>query len=89
MSCIYNVLNQCNRIFGSSQCSLEVTFVVNYKLCLFCLENTEALLVAIKETLISVNADKTEYVFVSLEENAGRNYNTKMGNKFFKIMAEF
>ena len=83
------MLNQCNRIFGSSQCSLEVPFVVNYKLCLFCLENTEALLVAIKETLISVNADKTEYVFVSLEENAGRNYNTKMGNKFFKIMAEF
>jgi hypothetical protein len=54
------VLNHCNGISGSSQYSLKVTYFVIYKMCLFCLEYTEALSVAIKETGLNVNADKTE-----------------------------
>ena len=78
-------LNQCIRIFGSGQLCLEVTFVVNYKLCLFCLENTEALLIAVNETGLNVNADKIEYLFVSLEENAGQKYKKKTGKNYFKL----
>ena len=85
MSYISLVLNQCIRILGSSQRCLEVTFVVNYKLCFFCLENTEALLVAINETGLNINADKTEYLFVSLEENAGQNYKKKTGKNHLKF----
>jgi hypothetical protein len=78
MSYISIVLNQCIRILGSSQRCLEVTFVVNYKLCFFCLENTEVLLVAITETGLNVNADKIECLFVSLEGNAGQSYKKRV-----------
>ena len=64
---------------------MEVTCVVNYRLCFFCLENTEALLVAINETGLNVNADKIEYLFVSLEENAGQNYKKKTGKNYLKF----
>ena len=41
-------------------------------------KNTEALLVASKETGLKVNAHKTKYMFVSRDKNAGRNQNIKM-----------
>jgi hypothetical protein len=79
------VLNQYIRIFGSSQRCLEVTFIVNYKLCFFCLENTEALLVAINETGLNVNAEEIEYLFAPLEENAGQNYKKKISKNYLKF----
>jgi hypothetical protein len=39
-------------------------------------KNTEALVVASKETGLEVNADKTKYMVKSLDLNAGRSHNT-------------
>ena len=35
-------------------------------------KNTEALVVASKETVLEVNTDKTKYIFMSRDQNAGR-----------------
>jgi len=35
-------------------------------------ENTETLLVASKEIVLEVNADKTKYTVMSLDQNAGQ-----------------
>ena len=43
-------------------------------------ENTEALLVATKETGLEVNADKTKYMVMSRERNAGRGHSAKIDN---------
>jgi hypothetical protein len=40
-------------------------------------KNTEALVVFSKETGLEVNADKTKYVAVSREQNAGKCHNIK------------
>jgi hypothetical protein len=37
----------------------------------------EALVVLSKETVLEVNADKTKYMVMSREQNAGRSYNIK------------
>jgi hypothetical protein len=37
-------------------------------------ENTEALLMASKEIGLEVNADKTKYLVMSQDQNAGRSY---------------
>jgi hypothetical protein len=44
-------------------------------------ENTEALVVASKETGPEVNADKTKYMVMSRDQNAGHNHNIKTDNK--------
>ena len=43
-------------------------------------ENAEALLVATKEIGLEVNADKTKYMVISLDRNAGRGYSVKIDN---------
>jgi hypothetical protein len=43
--------------------------------------NTEALVVASKETGLEVNAEKTKYMIMSRNQNAGQNYNIKIDNK--------
>ena len=40
-------------------------------------KNTEALVVASKETGLEVNADKTKYMVKSQDQNAGRSHNLK------------
>jgi len=40
-------------------------------------ENAEALVVASKETVLEVNADKTEYMVMSWDQNAGQRHNIK------------
>jgi hypothetical protein len=52
-------------------------------------ENTEALIVANKEMGLEVNADKTKYRVMSCDRNAGRSYNTKIGNRSFEMVEEF
>ena len=44
-------------------------------------KNTEALIGASKEIGLEVNADKTKYVVMSREQNAGRSHSTKIGLK--------
>jgi hypothetical protein len=40
-------------------------------------KNTEALVVASKEIGLEVNAEKTKYMVMSLDQNAGQNYNIR------------
>ena len=43
-------------------------------------ENAEALLVGSKETGLEVNADKTKYMVIYRDQNAGRSHNMKIYN---------
>ena len=43
-------------------------------------ENAETLVGATKEIGLEVNADKTKYMIMSREQNAGRSYNMKIYN---------
>jgi hypothetical protein len=43
-------------------------------------ENAEALVVATKEIGLEVNEDKTKYMVVARDQNAGRNHNMKIDN---------
>jgi hypothetical protein len=44
-------------------------------------ENTEALVVASSEIGLEVNAEKTKYMVMSWDENAGQNHKIEIGNK--------
>ena len=52
-------------------------------------KNTDALLVAVKETGLEVNVDKTQYMVRSQDQNAGRIPNIKTDNSSFVRMEEF
>ena len=52
-------------------------------------ENAEALLVATKEIGIEVNADKTKYMVMSRDRNAGRGFSVKIDNSSFERVEEF
>jgi len=43
-------------------------------------ENAEALVVASKEIGLEVNADKTKYLIMSRDQNAGRSHSIKIDN---------
>ena len=44
-------------------------------------ENAEALVVAIKEIDLEVNADKTKYMIMSRDQKAGGSYSMKIDNR--------
>ena len=46
--------------------------------------NAETLVVAIKETGLEVNAERTKYMVMSGDQNAGRSHNIKTGNISFE-----
>jgi hypothetical protein len=50
---------------------------------------TDALVVASKETGLELNADKTKYVVMSRDQNAGRSHSIKADNSFFERMELF
>jgi hypothetical protein len=52
-------------------------------------KNTEALVAATKEIGLEVNADKTKYMFMSRDQNAGRNHSIKIDNSSFERVEEF
>jgi len=52
-------------------------------------ENAEVLVVDSKETGLEVNADKTNYMVISRDQNAGRSHNTKTDNSSFEREDEF
>ena len=52
-------------------------------------ENAEALLVATKEIELEVNADKTKYVVMSRNRNAGRVFSVKIDNSSIERVEEF
>jgi hypothetical protein len=48
-----------------------------------------ALVLASKETGLEVNADKTKYMVMSGDQNAGRSYSTKTDNSSFERVEQF
>jgi hypothetical protein len=46
-------------------------------------KNTESLVAATKEIGLEVNADKTKYMVMSRDQNAGRNHNIRIDNSSF------
>jgi hypothetical protein len=52
-------------------------------------KNAEALVVASKETLLEVNADKTKYMVISQDQNAGPVQSIKTDNSSFERVEEF
>jgi len=52
-------------------------------------ENAEALVVATKETGLEINADKTKYMVMSRDRNAGRGHSVKTGNSSIERVEEF
>jgi hypothetical protein len=47
-------------------------------------ENAEALVVACKETVLVTNADKTMYIIMNRDQNAGRSHSIKIENSSFE-----
>ena len=52
-------------------------------------KETDALVVASKEIGLEVNADKTRYMAVSGDQNAGRRHSMKTDNSFFEKVGQF
>ena len=51
-------------------------------------ENAETLVVATQEIGLEVNADKTKYMIISLNQNAVRSYSTKTDNSSIERVEE-
>jgi hypothetical protein len=52
-------------------------------------ENAEALLDATKEIGLEINADKTKYMVMSRDRNAGRAHSVKIDNRPIERVEEF
>ena len=52
-------------------------------------ENAEALVVATKEIGLEVNVDKTKYMIMSRNQNAGRSHSMKFDNSGIERVEEF
>ena len=52
-------------------------------------ENTEAFVLASKETGLEVNADKTKYMGMSRDQNAGRSHSVKTDNSSSEKVEQF
>jgi hypothetical protein len=52
-------------------------------------KNTETLIDASKEVGLEVNMDKTKYMLVSRDQNAGQNREIKKGNRSFENVSQF
>ena len=52
-------------------------------------ENAEALVAATRETGLEVSADKTKYMVMSRDQNAGRNHSVRTDNSTFERVEEF
>jgi hypothetical protein len=52
-------------------------------------ETTEALVVASKETGLELNADQTDYMVMTRDQNAGRSHSMNYENISFEMVKEF
>jgi hypothetical protein len=52
-------------------------------------KNTETLIDASKEGGLKVNVEKTKYMSVSHDQNAGQNLEIKLANRYFKNVSQF
>jgi hypothetical protein len=51
-------------------------------------ENAEALVAAVREIGLEVSADKTKYMVMSRDQNAGRIHSVRMNNRTFERVEE-
>ena len=52
-------------------------------------ENAEPLVAATREIGLEVSADRTKYMFVSRDQNAGQNHSVRIDNSTFERVEEF
>jgi len=52
-------------------------------------ENAEALVAATREIGLEISADKTKYMVMTRDQNAGRNHSVRINNSTFETMEEF
>ena len=52
-------------------------------------ENAEALVAATRQIELEIIADKTKYMVMSRDQNAGRNHNVRINNSTFERVEEF
>jgi hypothetical protein len=52
-------------------------------------KNTETLIDVSKEVGLEVKAQKTNYILLSHQQNAGQNHDIKVVNRFFENVAQF
>ena len=52
-------------------------------------KNAEALLAATREIVLEVSADKTKYMVMSRDQNAGQNHSVRIDNSTFERVEEF
>ena len=52
-------------------------------------ENAEALVAATREIRLEVSADKTKYMVISRDQNAGQNHSVRIDNSTFERVEEF
>jgi hypothetical protein len=52
-------------------------------------KNTEALVIASKEIGLEVNVDKTKYMIMSRDQNAGRSQNIRTDDNSFEMADDF
>ena len=52
-------------------------------------ENAEALVAATREIELEISADKTKYMVMSLDQNAGRIQRVRNNNSIFESVEEF
>jgi hypothetical protein len=51
--------------------------------------DTETLIDASKEVGLEINAEKSKYMLLSCQQNAGQNHGIKIANRCFKKVAQF
>jgi hypothetical protein len=51
-------------------------------------KNAETLVVASKETGLEVNADKSKFMVMSRDQNAGRSHNMKVDNRYLESVEQ-
>jgi hypothetical protein len=52
-------------------------------------KNTQSLIDASKEVGLEVNVEKTKYMLVSQDQNAGQNREIEIGNRSFENVSQF
>jgi hypothetical protein len=52
-------------------------------------KNTQTVIDASKEVGLEVNVEKTKYMLVSQDQNAGQNREIKIGNRSFENVSQF
>ena len=87
--CVFNTHLQHGCVTGSLFLKEEAIFPKQSQGAHTVKENAEALLVATKEIGLEVNADKTKYMVMSRDRNAGRGHSVKIDNMSIERMEEF